>query len=123
MTKDEIKRELKQYYAYQREADAIDREIKQLIAERDRVLVAGSKFDGQPRGTDTSDPTYAQARHRIDYYDSKIKIAVNRQKEYLDKLARIDRWLDMLPIMRRRIVYQKYCKQREWWLVAKEVEY
>lgn len=123
MTKDEIKRELKLYYEYHREVDAIVREISQLTADRDRIFTVGSKFDGQPRGTDTSDPTYSQARQRIDYYDSKIEAAVDRQKEYLDKLARIDRWLDMLPVIRRKIVSEKYCKQREWEVVAREVKY
>ena len=123
MTIGDIRRELKMYYEYQREVDALGREIAQLKAEKDRILSAGSKNDGQPRGSDTSDPTYAQARLRIDHFDAKIARALERQKEYLSKLSRIDRWLDMLPAIRRGIIREKYCKLREWHAVAREFKY
>ena len=120
----ELKKKLLNYTYIIFKINAVNEEIAELANTIDsqRDLKA-KQLSGMPKGSDISDTVATAVEKIIDVYNNEYYRLENELKNLINQKVEIEKLLNSLDELEKKVIDYKYFKKYKWWMVANEIGY
>ena len=120
----EMKQKLLNYTYIIFKIDSVSEEIRDLASTiESQREVKSRQLTGMPKGYGKSDPVAAAVEKIIDVYSSEYSRLEAELKSLLNQKAEVEKLLNGLDELEKKVIEYKYFKKYKWWMVANTIGY
>lgn len=120
----QVKKKLVNYTYIIFKIDAVNEEIRDLAStiesQRD---VKSKQLTGMPTGYGKSDSVAAAVEKIIDVYSTEYSRLEKELKSLLNQKLEVEKLLNSLDELEKKVIEYKYFKKYKWWMVANAIGY